>query len=564
MRKQSRSFLRLLPRLGFLAGIAVAWIILRGGAYAQGEDVARTRIPMGSYRIAGTVVNAKTGGLLARSRVTIADAKHRQSMQSVVTGDDGRFEFHVPAGKYSLEGEKRGFIAASYDQHEQFSTAIVTGGEFDSEHLTLRLAPNAVLRGQVLDEFGEPVRQAQVTVYRESHQQGVSRVSRFRVAATDDQGRYEITPLDAGTYFVSAKASPWYSVRPSSNGEGEPSQSSASQSSQIDPALDVVYPTTFYGDASEAEDAAAIPMRGGDRLEADIHLAPAPSLHLTVHVPENNQGVNLPMLQKPVFDGWEPVANPDIQNVAPGVYEISGIAAGRYMVRTPDASGQMKEPTEVNLNGGGELDITAGSATSSIKATVQMEGGGPLPAQMQLGLRNAKRRMIGTRIDEKGTANFSDVVAGKYDVVANSQTQAYSVTRIESEAGAVAGHEVNVPAGASLTLTFTLVGSTVSVEGFAKRGGKGAGGAMVVLVPKNPEANLDRFRRDQSDLDGSFVLKNVIPGTYTIVAIEDGWELDWARAAALSPYLERGQTIEVGDRAAAAVHLTDAVEIQNK
>jgi len=559
MRNRSRSFFGVVSKFGFSAAVVVACIVLRAGACAQVEEAARTRISAGPYRIAGSVVNAKTSGLLARSRVTIADAKHRQRMQSVVTGDDGRFEFHVPAGKYSLEGEKRGFIAASYDQHEQFSTAIVTGGEFDSEHLTLRLAPNAVLRGQVLDEFGEPVRQAQVTVYRESHQQGVSRIARFRVAATDDQGRYEITPLDAGTYFVSAKAAPWYSVRPSSNGEGAPSQAS-----QVDPSLDVVYPTTFYGDASEAEDAAAIPIRGGDRLEADIHLAPAPSLHLTVHVPENNQGVNLPMLQKPVFDGWEPVANPDIQNVAPGVYEISGIAAGRYMVRTPDASGQMKEPTEVNLNGGGELDIAAGNATSSIKATVQMEGGGPLPAQMQLGLRNAKRRMIGTRVDEKGNANFSDVVAGKYDVVANSQTQAYSVTRIESEAGTVAGHEVNVPAGASLTLTFTLVGSSVNVEGFAKRGGKGSGGAMIVLVPKNPEANLDRFRRDQSDLDGSFVLKNVIPGSYTIVAIEDGWDLDWARAAALSPYLERGQTVEVGDRAVATVHLTDAVEIQNK
>lgn len=559
MRKRSRSFFGFLPWFGFSAAAAVAWIVLCCGTYAQVEQVARTRMPTGPYRIAGTVVNAKTGGLLARSRVTIADAKHRQSMQSVVTGDDGRFEFHVPAGKYSLEGEKRGFIAASYDQHEQFSTAIVTGGEFDSEHLTLRLAPNAVLRGQVLDEFGEPVRQAQVTVYRESHQQGVSRIARFRVAATDDQGRYEITPLDAGTYFVSAKASPWYSVRPNSNGEG-----TIGLSSQVDPALDVVYPTTFYGDASEAEDAAAIPIRGGDRLEADIHLAPAPSLHLTVHVPENNQGVNLPMLQKPVFDGWEPVANPDIQNVAPGVYEISGIAAGRYMVRTPDASGQMKEPTEVNLNGGGELDIAAGNATSSIKATVQMEGGGPLPAELQLGLRNAKRRMIGMRIDEKRNANFSDVVAGKYDVVANSMTQAYSVTRIDSEVGTVSGHELNVPAGASLTLTFTLVGSSVNVEGFAKRAGKGSGGAMVVLVPKNAEANLDRFRRDQSDLDGSFVLQNVIPGTYTIVAIEDGWDLDWARAAALSPYLERGQTIEVGDRAVAAVHLTDEVEIQNK
>ena len=73
-------------------------------AHAQTENPQRTLIPSGPYRIAGTVVNAKTGGSLPRSRVTIADAKNRQSMQSVISGNDGRFEFHVPAGKYSLDG----------------------------------------------------------------------------------------------------------------------------------------------------------------------------------------------------------------------------------------------------------------------------------------------------------------------------------------------------------------------------------------------------------------------------------------------------------------------------
>ena len=67
-------------------------------AHAQTENPPPTLIPSGPYRIAGMVVNAKTGGSLARSRVTIADAKNRQRMQSVVTSNDGRFEFHVPAG----------------------------------------------------------------------------------------------------------------------------------------------------------------------------------------------------------------------------------------------------------------------------------------------------------------------------------------------------------------------------------------------------------------------------------------------------------------------------------
>jgi len=68
---------------------------------------------------------------------------------------------------------------------------------------------------------------------------------------------------------------------------------------------------------------------------------------------------------------------------------------------------------------------------------------------------------------------------------------------------------------------------------------------MVVLVPKHPEANLELFRRDQSDLDGSFVLQGVIPGTYTVIAIVDGWDLDWSRAGVLAKYAGHGQTVVV-------------------
>ena len=87
---------------------------------------------------------------------------------------------------------------------------------------------------------------------------------------------------------------------------------------------------------------------------------------------------------------------------------------------------------------------------------------------------------------------------------------------------------------------------------------------MIVLVPKNPEVNRDRLRRDESDSDGSFSLPNVIPGSYTIIAIENGWDLDWAEPAVLSGYLKNGQTLEVGDRSQTPMHLADAVEVQAK
>ncbi len=493
--------------------LTTVYALLSYSALAQTDGPQRTLIPSGRYRIAGTVINAKTGSPLAHSRVTIADAKNRQSMESVVTGNDGRFEFHVPAGKYSLVGAKRGFITASYNQHDQFSTAIVTGADLDTENLALRLAPNAVLTGKVLDEFQDPVRRAQITVYRENHFQGVSRIFSFRSAMTDDQGRYEVTPLNEGTYFVSAKASPWYAVHPTSTVEGAASKANPPiPPPQVDPSLDVVYPITYYGDATEAEDAAPIPVRGGDRLEADIHLNPVPSLHLIVHVPQDStQGMSVPVLQRPSFDGVDEVENSSIQNVAPGVVELTGVAAGRYTVRMRDSSGQLQEPTEVNLNSGGELDVSSGRTASKIKATVQIEGAASLPSQLQIGLRNSKGRVDAAQVDAKGEANFADVIPGNYDVVAGSATNRYSVVRIASEAGTISGHALNVPPGASLTVALSLVGGSVTVEGFAKRAGKGSSGAMIVLVPKNPEANHDRFRRDQSDLDGSFSLPNVQP-----------------------------------------------------
>jgi hypothetical protein len=201
---------------------------------------------------------------------------------------------------------------------------------------------------------------------------------------------------------------------------------------------------------------------------------------------------------------------------------------------------------------------------SKIKATVQIEGAASLPSQLQIGLRNSKGRIDAAEVDAKGEANFAEVIPGNYDVVAGSATSRYSVVRIASEAGSISGHALNVPPGASLTVALSLVGGSVTVEGFAKRAGKGASGAMIVLVPKDPEANHDRFRRDQSDLDGSFSLPNVVPGSYTIIAIENGWDLDWSEPAVLAQYLRHGQRLEVGDRSPTPTHLADAVEVQAK
>jgi len=531
----------------------------------QTPNTEQTRPLASGFRIAGTVVNAVGGSPLARARVTIFDARNPQNTQWVITSEGGRFEFkQLGAGKYELRGAKRGFITADYEQHEQFSTAIVTGAGLDTENLVLRLAPVAVLSGKVLDESGEPVRQALVSLYAQDRRAGVGRVQKIRTDRTDDQGSYEFTPLDAATYFLSVSATPWYAVHSASSLQ----QGAASTPAVVDQSLDVAYPVTYYKDATEPDEASPIPIRGGDRLEADIHLSPVPALHLLFHVPDNGKhGFTMPTLQQPAFDGMESVPANGGQMVSPGVFELTGVAAGRYTVRMPlSPPGEQNQWSEVEMDltaDGQELDASKGEPVSMVKASVKLLGQEALPRQLAVMLRNSKLRMVAYQeVNDKGEIEFQNVVPGRYEVLVQAPGKAYSVLHISLESGQISGHILNVAAGSSLTVSLSLVGSAMRVEGFVKRDGKAAPGAMVVLVPKNPESNRELFRRDQSDLDGSFSLLGVIPGSYTVCAIENGWDLDWAKPAVIAYYCQHGRPLVVTDRTEGTMRLADTVEVQ--
>jgi len=505
-------------------------------------------------------VNAKTSQPVSRVQVSVTNTKNSKDTQSVVTTDDGRFQFQVTAGKYSLQGSKKGFLTSAYEQHENFWTGIVTGAGLDTENLTLRLPPTAVITGAVTDEIGEPVRGATITVYRENHFAGAARIEPVANVATDDLGTYEVPSLSAGTYFVSATAQPWYAEHPPS------SRADAELVSLVDHNLDVAFPISYYKAAMESNDATPIPIRPADHAEVDFQVSPVPALHLVLHSTADASGqFNVPTLQRSAFDGAAPPSETHIEQVSPGVFELTGLAAGRYTLEAHNsADGSMKGSTDIDLtNDGQEVDLSAGAPAASVKMTVQLQGSAQLPTRLFLGLRDEKGKVGAlSEVNEKGEIEFLGVVPGKYDVIAGSTRKTYSVLRITSEDVVSSGHTLSVPAGASLPVSVVLVGGAVTVEGFAQKSGKAAAAAMVVLVPSDPESNLELFRRDQSDLDGSFALAGIIPGTYTILAIENGWDLDWAKPAVIESYRRHGQKIVVGEDGKGTQRLPAPVEVQ--
>jgi hypothetical protein len=201
-----------------------------------------------------------------------------------------------------------------------------------------------------------------------------------------------------------------------------------------------------------------------------------------------------------------------------------------------------------------------------------MPGEEGVPKQMFLGLQDVRLRTVAyEQVDPEGKAAFDALAAGKYAIVCYAQGRRYAVTRI-SLAGAghgvgateIAGHEVNVTPGSTQELTLWLAAGVVNVEGVVKKDGKPVAGVMVVLIPKDPLAHNDLFRRDQSDFDGTFVVRGVIPGSYTIVAVEDAWGFEWLKPGVLSRYAEHGQRLEIGPLMQRTVVLPEAVEVQGR
>jgi hypothetical protein len=333
----------------------------------------------------------------------------------------------------------------------------------------------------------------------------------------------------------------------------------------MDRSLDVAYPVTYYADVTDADSATPIPVRGGDRLQVDIHLNPVPALHLFFHVPgDGRNGFTYPQLEQPAFEGSTVIQSSGSRMVSPGVVEIMGIPAGRYNIRMGGAG------TSFQMNGVDlskdeeEVDTSTAEALSSIKVSAHALGEATLPPRLSVGLRSGTRVLAWQPVDPKGEVVSQQIAAGRYEVLVWGAEKPYSIAHMAVDGAEVSGHTLTVPAAASLSISLALVGGSAEIQGSVKRAGKAFAGAMVVLVPKNPELDRDLFRRDQSDLDGTFSLRGVIPGSYTVLAIENGWDLDWSQPGVIAAYVKHGRPIEVGNQGGRPIDLREAIEVQSK
>jgi len=512
--------------------------------------------PTPLYRITGTVVNSVTGEPVRRSIVAALSSSDQQTIASVETGSDGQFALEgLAAGKYDVVAFRRGFLLSLYDQHELFNTAIVTSEGQQTEGLILRMTPVSSLHGVVTGDGGDPVENAKILLFLKprSHNPG-ARVTQIGETATDDTGTYDFGDLAPGEYLLAVKAEPWYALHHSAVGSRQrlPDQTGI--------ALDVAYPVTFFDSTTDEASAIPIILAAGSREEADINLHAVPALHLIVETPARQDG--LPSSASLMHTIFGDVASTEQMLPLYGAQavEFTGVAPGHYELE----HGDPPRIADLDASANQQLDPNLGKPAAEVSGTLRSSSGAALPDKVTLSLESLDTVHGQTSHNVQssdGQFTFKSIRQGNYELTAGTSQKQLPITSITIGNRTHPGNQITVldkPLQAVVTVNL----SETRIEGFARKGEKGVPGVMVVLVPKEPSAFPSLARRDQSDSDGSFTLIDVAPGRYTVVAIEDGWDLDWELPEVIGRYLPKGISVTVTESSGKLVRLTEAVPVQ--
>jgi hypothetical protein len=564
----------------------LAWIaLLLGGSATQ--DASRAGAPVspqtqatrqqkqtdaaatGGFRITGRVVNSMTGAPVAGAYVVVNAASGSLS-RTVRAGTDGSFVFtQIPADRYVLRARRKGYVEQMYLQHERFTSAILAGPNLDTENLVFPLAPEGVISGEVTDEAGEPVQSARMLLFREDSVNGRHVKHLQEQRNTDDEGQYRFTSLPGGSYYLAVSAEPWYAgyARAFSRGTAA-SQKPGLQGSS----LDLVYPITYYPNATDASGAASIRVETGGSARADIRLVPVPALRMRLEMGEvDPQRYTQVMVKQTVLGTYQDQSQvptrplmPDLapkdgedgdasQSSGPLVMEIDGLRPGPSVIqvvtdnpRDGGQAGKVSKSVQVNPADGQTLDVRGIAPAGVVSGTVRLEGSAtPLPGARVL-LRNAsKGNAFGEAADSAGNFSFSsdEIEPGMYEIFAVTPG-GLELRSLSANGTNATGRKIEISNGSDLRLVLTLArGVNGRVKGIVERGGKAAPGMMLVLVPEDLRELAD-YRRDQSDSDGSFSLIPVPPGKYTVVAVKD-WDLEWGKPEVMQGYLAGGTSVEV-------------------
>ena len=156
----------------------------------------------------GRVIGAIKGEPVRKATLILSQADKPQGQRySTTTGSGGSFAMQdIEPGKYRLLVMKGGYARMQYGSrspgHPGTTLSLDPGQQM--RDLIVRLTPQAVITGRVLDEDGEPVPWVSLQLLEYGYSRGKRQHQPAGFAMSNDLGEYRMFDLAPGRYFLTA------------------------------------------------------------------------------------------------------------------------------------------------------------------------------------------------------------------------------------------------------------------------------------------------------------------------------------------------------------------------
>ena len=488
--------------------------------------------------IEGHVFNSVTSAPIRKATVILTTPQITARQIRLVADTDaaGKFQFTgLPPGTYRLSASHSGF----FDHPARLPIPLGT-----NDHVTdaeIRLPPQSVIAGHILDEDGDAVGGARVWIFKQVYRDGSKQWERLNTASlASETGEYRFPSLTTGRYLLQAE-----NLRPEvDNRYGDSDKPK------------MVYVPTYYQNAPGQQ--AAVPVDVGVGAEVrgiDIHLIKivrppiVPSVHVrgkVIGVNPDSQivvGVSLLPLEGDSFFTNTLARPPDYAfdlSAPPGQYTVSGnvysggpeaYATGSVIV-TGDVTGvilTMSPPANVT----GRISIAESDSRVNLQGvtvTLRRQGDVNVPS---------------VRSDATGKFAFDRPIRpGHFAINVNARSIPDNcfVQKVKLGGQEVSADDFEIPAAAHLEIVLSntagkITGSVSDDEG------KPFPISSVTLIPADGRS---RPVKQSVDDDGNFKLTGLRPGKYKLLAWEEVDEDLWQDPEFRKNYESRATGITVG------------------
>ena len=487
------------------------------------------------FAVGGVALDSVSLKPVARLRVVLSQAGDTTGPGlPCTTGEDGRFRFDVPAGKYRLAAERSGLSRQRYGASrlgEGFGISIVAGPGQMTGDLVFAIHPPAAIAGKIVDEEGEPVEGAFVQLVRSGISAGRKISAEFRWARSNDLGEYRFGGLPAGIYYVAVTGKPWYAK-------------TLSQVNQFATVPDsAAYAPSFYPDAADPRAAAPLVLSPGQEASAGFRLRTVTGHELLVTAPDSAKWRNATV--KLIAEGMQGVKlYSEGGRFLSGTWRTPALTPGRYLIQLTEDPDRLLASANVEM-GAANQQVQLKFDVPSVTGTVELVGAGnQINRRLLIALEDEENlEVYPGHVDASGSFTFPGVAPGRYRVRLYAGKRIY-VRSVTTPAGAVKDRLLEVGASGHQDVKVVADFRTGRVKGFVFDAGRPAPGVLVLLAPAGGSTDPSDYQGFQTDSDGSFDYLNVPAGEYRIAALRE-MDFEYANPALAEPVLRNAKLLRV-------------------